>query len=113
MFIQNRGLRITSHARRPKLVNDPSTFGDAVGEAPRRRSITREGSSHSLNDRTKGLLHIFRHFDLIVAPCEMEAQYRDAPFVAYLRIDLAVAIGIWNHLSTARKSDVRAVVAAT
>src|ERR1700722_17939711 len=113
MFIQNRGLGIISHARRPKLVDDPSTFGDSVGQVPRRRSITPKGPSPSLNDRTKGFLHVFRHLDLIVAPCEMEAQNRNAPFVAHLWIDLAVAIGIRNHLPTAGKSDVGAIVAAT
>ena len=42
----------------------------------------------------------------------MEAQHRDAPFIDYIGIDLAVAIGIGNHLATAGKSDVRPVVVA-
>src|ERR1700684_3500323 len=113
MVIQHRGLGVISHAHRPELVNDPSTRVNSVGQASGWRSIAQEGSSRSLNDRTKCFLHVFGHFDFIVTPCPMEPQHRDAPFVAYLRIDLAVAIWIRNHLPTARKSNERAVVGAT
>ena len=45
-------------------------------------------------------------------PLEMETQHRDAPLIHRARIDLAVRIGVGNHLAAAGESHPGAVLSA-
>ena len=47
--------------------------------------------------------------DFVVAPLEVEAQHRNAPFVHYVGIDLAVAVLIRDHLAASGEVNVGAV----
>src|SRR5271170_5511976 len=72
----------------------------------------KHGSSRGFYDGAEGLLHIFGHFDFVLAPLPVEAENGNAPLVDHAGIDLAIGILVGNHLSSAAESDVGAVGAA-
>ena len=55
------------------------------------------------------LLHVLGLQDLVLAPLEVEAQHRNAPLIDHVRIDLAVAVLVGNHLAAAGEVNVGAV----
>ena len=100
VLIQHGSFRIVTHFGCAHFVNDlaarrntpflsaPATVGD---DLPPAASII----------FAKGLLHVFRLQDLILAPFEVEAQHRNTPLVDDVRIDLAIAVVIRNHFAAA------------
>src|SRR5579859_1644433 len=64
------------------------------------------------DDGPKSILHILRHFQLVVTPLEVEAQHRDPPFIHHHRIDLTVRVGVGNHFSSSGETNEVAIFAA-
>src|SRR4051812_17171574 len=90
-------------------MNDRSADGHAAG--------LRHGASdsahlpaHAFNDGAEGVLHVLGHLAFLLAPCEVEAQHRDAPAIDDSGIDLAKAFGVGNHLAAAGDADRRSVL---
>jgi len=60
-----------------------------------------EGSATQIiNDFPKSLLHVARLEAFVVTPLKAEPQHWDPPTVNGVRVDLAVAVSIWDHLPT-------------
>src|SRR5215470_17076986 len=90
--------------------------------APQRDSVRRtlhfriyrfkESPAGDGHDRAKCLLHVLGHPNLVFAPFPVESQHWDTPLVSRIGINLAVAVGIGNHLAAAGKTDYSTVFAA-
>src|SRR5262249_53301911 len=87
-------------------------------EPARRDTLLRRGlctehlSAHRFDNRGEGLLHVADLFDLVVAPGEVETENRDAELVDALRVYVAPAILVRDHLAAAGKVDVSAILLA-
>src|SRR5256884_5209803 len=109
--VRHGGLRVVPHARAAQLVDDDAAGGDAVplfGARHRRERLT----PHLRDERPESLLHVLHLLVLVVSPLPVELQNRDAPPVHHVRVDLAVAAVVGDHLAAAREADRGAVVAA-
>src|SRR5271156_4948845 len=90
IFIQDRRLGIVAHTHRAQFMDDLSALRNAIGPAPLDTGILQgcalaagpanHRSPRRLNNRTEGFLHILRHFEFVIAPGEVKAQHRNAPF---------------------------------
>src|SRR5207237_2418771 len=91
------------------LLNDHAAIGDSVG--PWRVSACLRGinSARGLNNGAKRFLHVFRHLDLVIATLPMKAQHGDSPLIDGDRIDIAIALRVGNHFTTAFQADIGAV----
>src|SRR6266576_896317 len=69
-------------------------------------------AAHLGDDRSGRLMHVLYLEILVIGPLPMEAKYGNAPVVHDVRIDLAVAVLIGDHLAAAREADIGAVIAA-
>src|SRR3989442_7219110 len=109
IFVQYRSLRIHSHSRGAEFMNDHAAIGDSVGPWRVRACLRGINSARGLNNGAKRLLHILRHLDLVIAPLPMKAQHGDSPLIDGDRIDIAVALRVGNHFTTAFQADIGAV----
>src|SRR5579871_5663189 len=96
ILIQRRGLTILAHPHRARFVNDETAHRDRL---VRLGLLAEHRSAHGLDDRCEGLFHVAHLLDLALAPGKVEAEHRDPPGVHTLRIDIAVAIRIGEHLA--------------
>src|ERR1019366_3753664 len=78
----------------------PVIFGGGVGE------VFAAGGG---DDLLESILHVFRLQDFVVAPFEVETQHGDSPLVHRVRIEIAIAVGIWDHFAASGEADLRAV----
>src|SRR5438094_4778594 len=70
-------------------------------------------ASHSLDDGCEGLLHVPRLLPFIVCPFKVKPQYRDAPFIHNVWVNLTVAMMVGNHFSASGKSHESTVIFAS
>src|SRR5215207_10169345 len=82
------------------LVDDAPARLDAVTLLLGRHRAERR-PAHLGDDGAEGLLHVLDLLVLVVAPLEVEAQHRDAPFVDHRRVELAVGVRVRNLLAAA------------
>src|SRR5256884_269192 len=109
--VRHGGLRVVPHARAAQLVDDDAAGGDAVplfGARHRRERLT----PHLRDERPEGVLPVAYLLVLVVGALPVEPQNWDAPPVPRVRVDLAVAVVVGDHLAAAREADRGAVVAA-
>src|SRR5277367_796766 len=90
-----------------RWVDEQPPFRDMI--FIRRSMPPKDSSSCCFNDGAEGLLHIRCHFQLVLAPLPVEAQHRNAPSVNHVRVDVAEALLIGNHLAASAESDDRAI----
>src|SRR5450631_1214608 len=112
--VQSRDLGIPPNAHNSKLVNDHA----AVRNAVRIRAIGLDlsvvssavvSSAGGFDNLAESLLHVFRHFDFVVAPLPVEAKHGNPPFVCRVRINVAIAVLVGNHFTAASEADVDAI----
>jgi hypothetical protein len=80
--VESRGLGVGAHTNGTDLVRDATLM--EMAPATRRRTCTADWRSACRLAR-KTLVHIRRHLDVVFAPGEVKAQYRDAPSVDDVR----------------------------
>src|ERR1051326_555015 len=86
-------------------MNDFSTFLNAERIRPINSRLSAILAAGRFYDGAKGLLHILRLAQLVIAPLKVEAQDRNAPLVHNVGIDFAIGVGIGNHLAATGKSN--------
>ena len=109
--VEYRGIGRIAHPRNAGLVDDPPA--GLQPELVARCGLRRQRrAAHVVDDLTEGPLHVARLPAFVVAPLKAEAQDGNTPAIDDAGVDLAVAVGIRDHLASARKADHGAVVSA-
>src|SRR6185437_4102261 len=107
VFVENGCLWIIADLGGAHLMNDLTPAGDTpVGV---RAVLAGDDSAHLLDDLLEGFLHVLGLQDLVLAPFEMEAEHRNAPFIHGIRIDFAVTVFVRDHLTASREMHIAAV----
>ena len=108
--IRDRACGRGAHDGAAHLVDDRAAGFDRLGPIGIGRA--RAHAAHGCDPVGEGPLHVRHLADLVLRPLPVEPQDGDSPLVDHLGIDLAVGIGIRDHLSAPREGDVGAVMAA-
>src|SRR5438067_2175105 len=94
-------LRIVAHADSARFVDNLTADRYCV-RPPVRRLSGANLSAHSLDQRAECLVHVVNLLDLVFAPAEMKAQYRDAPLIDGTGIDVAIGVCVRDHFTAPR-----------